>query len=341
MTDSYNQSNVNLAAANLANTAFEFTVGPEGSGARFNTIQAAIDAALADGASLQNPKLIVVLPGDYPENITAVVGVVISALAPIGTAMQGTLTIDLPDAGGFENTATAWNSIAIEAPAGQSAIVFTGTTAQIGLIQNSALSSVDTPTIINNNTGVDGPNSSTLLLQQSDVTVTDIGISGVSHSAGTMLYESSGIQAGDDNTIVVDVSGGALELHISSRFVGRLSIPTGTVLLDRCTIQAGTVSAIDIGAPSACLALLPIINSQSSPAISGTGALLFSTITYQASGSGLDAGLAAAIALGVENASNNLYAAIAANWAGAPPTNVQDAVSRIATALFGLVGPIP
>lgn len=50
-------------------TGYKYLVGPVGSGAPYSSIQAAINAALADGASITDQKNVFVLPGIYVENI--------------------------------------------------------------------------------------------------------------------------------------------------------------------------------------------------------------------------------------------------------------------------------
>ena len=53
------------AAVLIASSAPAFTVGPPSTGARFTIIQAAIDAAVAAGATAANPALVMVLGGVY------------------------------------------------------------------------------------------------------------------------------------------------------------------------------------------------------------------------------------------------------------------------------------
>ena len=61
----------------IANSQMKYTVSPPGSSAnaytQYTSIQAAIDQAIADGTSYDNPAVIVLWPGYFVENVTATV----------------------------------------------------------------------------------------------------------------------------------------------------------------------------------------------------------------------------------------------------------------------------
>lgn len=53
-----------------AASAFKYLVGPVGSGAPYSTIQSAINAAVADGASASDQKIVWILPATYTESLS-------------------------------------------------------------------------------------------------------------------------------------------------------------------------------------------------------------------------------------------------------------------------------
>lgn len=64
----------------IAPGALRYLVGPAGSGAPYSSVQAAITAAVADGATSSAPLGVFVLPGTYTENVALSPGIALSGL---------------------------------------------------------------------------------------------------------------------------------------------------------------------------------------------------------------------------------------------------------------------
>lgn len=90
-----------FAAANMRfypadnGVGLEYFVGPVGSGARFQTIQSAIDAAVTAGAAFANPFNIYVLAGVYNEDVQLKAGIfLVGAGNKLGVKINGSVTAD-------------------------------------------------------------------------------------------------------------------------------------------------------------------------------------------------------------------------------------------------------
>ncbi len=137
--------------------AADYVVKPGGTSPYFSSIQAAINAAVLDGASANNQKSITVLPGTYAENVAIAQGIhVVSAQSESGFAanLNGTLTVNIPVNGvGEDGNLSSWTGVNINGVSGP-AINFTGTEGQKLFLYNVRLTApANQPAVSMTNTG--------------------------------------------------------------------------------------------------------------------------------------------------------------------------------------------
>lgn len=121
-----------------------YRVGPTVSGvpfARYTTIQAAINAAVADGhTDNTNPATIEIYPGTYAENLSLNAGVHLKGIQNLrgganAVIVQGSLTLTL-SSGTVDENQVFIDSLAIQPPAATRAIVLAGTSPGRMFFQN-------------------------------------------------------------------------------------------------------------------------------------------------------------------------------------------------------------
>jgi hypothetical protein len=325
-------------------TPFDYVVGPPGSPARFRSVQAAIDAAVADGGSAANPKQVLVLPGEYLEDVAMAAGVLVKGFSTSGIRIRGTVTFDLVDQGGIDATYSSLASISVEPPAGQPAVRSTGTTAQFVFLIECQFFVLDQPAIVADNTGIDGGDTSFTATSQirMEFVPGGGGVPLVDVQAGSValtLTQVSGDSTGDD-AVVVD--NGSFLVAFDVRFGGRINVIDGFVFALRPQVEVFGQAAVTLGAAGFCVANFPILGTDTSPAVDGTGVFGYDVISYANGGSGIAPGVIIAGPIPVQAVENTLYAADPAEWVGPPPLFVGDALNRMADLLVALnAGPIP
>lgn len=322
--------------------ALSYTVSNGGNPGAYSSIQAAIDAAKAAGASPAAPAEVIILAGVYEENVQLRSSVAVRGLLAGATTIRGTVTCDLEDEGGIENTVTALRNVTIEAPPGQRCFEFTGTTAQSIFLLQSQLFAQDQPAVLCDNTGTDGGELSFLATSQVLYEVQGGGVNVIEQQAGFMATVLCNV-TGDPTQDALRVSGGAEHVGLESQYQGRVLVEDGFGFFLRPQIQeVSGQAAFEVGPAGFALWLSGIAGTDTSPAIAGTGAFAYDLITYQNAGAGIDPGLLVVGPFRVQGAETLLYTPTPAQWVGAPPTTVQATIDRMAALLVTLnAGPIP
>jgi len=324
-------------------TPLQYTVGPEGSVARFRRVQDAIDAAVADGASGLAPRQVLVLPGDYPEDVSMRAGVPVKGFSGSAIRILGTVTIDLEDQGGLDATSTSLANVTVEAPPGQPALWFTGSVAQTAFIVETQLFAFDQPVVVADNTGMDGGDSSFLATSQVLLEFLPGGGASpmVSLQAGSAAFTLAQM-SGDRTADVLLVDNGAFFIGLEVRGEGRLNVLDGFAFLESPQIEVLGQPALSIGAAAFVIANFPVLGTDTGPAVDGAGAFGYDVISYANGGAGIDPTVTIAGPIPVQAIENTLYAADPVEWVGPPPVFVGQALDRMVDLLVALnAGPIP
>lgn len=111
-------------------TATKYMVGKDPD-TDFTSIQAAIDAAQADGhEDINNPAIVLVRAGVYDEDVNLVRGIFVEGLPglPEGVTINGTVTCAISDSGNLFANVTGIQGLTIRSTGANDALVFTGAT---------------------------------------------------------------------------------------------------------------------------------------------------------------------------------------------------------------------
>lgn len=320
----------------------EYVVGPPGSGAEFNSIQAAIDAAVADGHNDADPATVRVLAGNYTEDVSMAAGIGVFGTA--ASVLIGTVTVDLVDQGSLDTTVTVWRQVTIAPSAsGAPGIRATGTTAQQARFIECQVIPTDGDGVVVENTGSFLGEPSFTALVQCNVNVPAPGRVGLRMTAGSAFLVLGQIEMDDSSEVAVEVTGGSFMLALSSSLRGRVELSGPVVFLARRVNSEVTGgAAFMVTAPALCLLEgTTLINSDTSPAVDGTGVVVRDLISYTNPGNGVAATLTDILSL-VDQSTNLSYTpAVPGNWVAPVPTNVADAIERMAAVVAGAHGPIP
>ena len=134
-----------------------FVVVPGGTAPFYASIQAAIDAAVAVSGgerSEGDPALVLVLPGEYVEDVTLKKHVAVwgfDRLGDFSTLLRGQVTCDLTLEGSREKTFATWAGVSIFVRDTASAgIVFTGSNSQKLILHDVAIEGAATALLVNN-----------------------------------------------------------------------------------------------------------------------------------------------------------------------------------------------
>ena len=146
-----------------------FVVTPGGTAPYFSSVQAAINAAVSGGERTESdPALVLMLPGDYTEDVSlkkhvALVG--FDRLGHFSTNIRGQVTCSLTLEGGVrEKTFATIAGLNILPPSGKSAgIYFTGTSSQKLILTDVAIEG-SVPAILADNTFTAGTGTSQILI---------------------------------------------------------------------------------------------------------------------------------------------------------------------------------
>jgi len=146
-----------------------FVVTPGGTAPYFSSVQAAINAAVSGGERTEaDPALVLILPGDYTEDVSlkkhvALVG--FDRLGHFSTNIRGQVTCSLTLEGGVrEKTFATLAGLNILPPSGKTAgIYFTGTSSQKLILTDVAIEG-SVPAILTDNTFTAGTGTSQILI---------------------------------------------------------------------------------------------------------------------------------------------------------------------------------
>ena len=146
-----------------------FVVTPGGTAPYFSSVQAAINAAVSGGERTESdPALVLILPGDYSEDVSlkkhvALVG--FDRLGHFSTNLRGQVTCSLTLEGGVrEKTFATIAGLNILPPSGKTAgIYFTGTSSQKLILTDVAIEG-SVPAILADNTFTSGSGTSQILI---------------------------------------------------------------------------------------------------------------------------------------------------------------------------------
>jgi len=152
----------------------------------------------------------------------------------------------------------------------------------------------------------------------------------------------------DDDNVAVDINGSIAYWHTQDTVHGTVQVAdTATCSISFVAMYSTTQPNITTNSTGFTTTIGVVLNTGASPAITGAGAFAYSMVSYSGAGSGFagtlnGGGGADPGAILTESGKNMVYTANAPDWVMPLPTNLQDAVTRIATQVAILLGaPIP
>ena len=168
-----------------------FVVTPGGSPPFYSSVQAAINAAVSGGERTESdPALVLILPGDYSEDVSlkkhvALVG--FDRLGHFSTNIRGQVTCSLTLEGGVrEKTFATIAGLNILPPSGKSAgIYFTGTSSQKLILTDVAIEG-SVPAILTDNTFTAGTGTSQILITDCRLRSTNSASVAIRQKAGSI-----------------------------------------------------------------------------------------------------------------------------------------------------------
>lgn len=254
--------------------------------AYYQTVQAAINQAVADGHDETNPANVFIYPGTYTENVMLASGIYLQGITN-GRGFISTIVI----AGSVTANAVATNQFVVQnleiIPPTGNALILTGTDPIRFFGDSLNIVAGDT-----NAWGVDyNCNSGTFglcVLQNSNVFGDDYGINIQNHNAVGLLFVDvnannlAGVNTANTSRLTSRVSQINPGIIFSDTATAELdySEVNGQVLLNDTTavtltytqVTAGSVEGISIAAGSACTAIANIIQSDAASGFWVTGA---------------------------------------------------------------------
>ena len=168
-----------------------FVVAPGAVLPFYSSIQAAINAAVAMGErTVADPALVLVLPGDYSEDVSlkkhvSVIG--FDRLNHYTTILRGQLTCDLTLEGGSrESTSACWSGISVLPPSTKTAgIYFTGTSSQKLILTDVSVEG-SVPALLADNTFTAGSGTSQVLLTDCRLRSTSVAVPALRAKSGAI-----------------------------------------------------------------------------------------------------------------------------------------------------------
>ncbi len=168
-----------------------FVVAPGAVLPYYSSIQSAIDAAVAMGErTVADPALVLVLPGDYSEDVSlkkhvSVIG--FDRLNHYTTNLRGQLTCDLTLEGGSrENTSACWSGISVLPPSTKTAgIYFTGTSSQKLILTDVSVEG-SVPALLADNTFTAGSGTSQVLITDCRLRSTSVAVPALRVKSGAI-----------------------------------------------------------------------------------------------------------------------------------------------------------
>lgn len=172
-----------------------FVVSPGASSPFFPSVQQAISAAIASGERTEaDPALVLILPGDYAEDVTLYKHVLVRGFDRLGdfkTIIRGQVTCDLTLEGGVrEKTVTSLSGLSIFPPNSKTCgLHFTGTSTQKLIVTDVVIES-SVPCLLSDNTFTSGSGTSQILWKDCRLRSTSIASPAVLHRSGSVELES-------------------------------------------------------------------------------------------------------------------------------------------------------
>jgi hypothetical protein len=168
-----------------------FVVTPGGTAPYFSSVQAAINAAVSGGERTEaDPALVLILPGDYTEDVSlkkhvALVG--FDRLGHFSTNIRGQVTCSLTLEGGVrEKTFATLAGLNILPPSGKTAgIHFTGTSSQKLILTDVAIEG-SVPALLADNTFTAGTGTSQILITDCRIRSTNPASVAIRQKAGSI-----------------------------------------------------------------------------------------------------------------------------------------------------------
>jgi hypothetical protein len=175
-----------------------FIATPAGVPPFYPSVQQAINAAIAAGERTEaDPALVLVLPGDYAEDVTLYKHVLVRGFDRLGdfkTIIRGQVTCSLTLEGGVrEKTVTSLSGLSIFPPNSKSCgLLFTGSNAQKLIVTDVAIES-SVPCLLSDNTFTSGSGTSQILFKDCRLRSTNTASPAILHRSGSIEMESCDI----------------------------------------------------------------------------------------------------------------------------------------------------
>jgi len=337
MTDQYAQTSINLGSVGDS----RFRVGPPGSGAPFSSIQAAIDVAALESPSISegNPIVIQIEPGIYEEDVAAGAGIALLSTFDLAVVVVGTITFDLSQEVVLDNGA-AIEGLIVEPPAGSPALILTGSNNQNVLCFRCQFAAQGAPVVISNNTSGSFVDFSECSFDF------DGGGSAIQETGGGFISLSDVEIFGPPNVESINIDNSLIRI-VDSSIEGSIALVDGFCQIERSSISSSGAPPIRITTPgSNATVVYGALSSFGTGGVlaDGVGVLSLSSVvsSVDAPTSSFDPALTVFRVL--ENGAENIQYddMTAAAWSAPAPTNVNEAINRIANALSAEIGgPIP
>ncbi len=258
--------------------ASKYLVGPAPSGSPYASIQAAINAAVSDGATVSSPAVVFVQPGTYTENVTMAPGVSVQAVVDhrsFSTTLNGVLMVSFATT----DDLASWNGVDISR-----GISFTGGVKQQLFLSSATIYSNGggSPLVMNNVAAGSRVEARDVLFRNTSAApgpAADI-------SAGTLEAVGSAFRNNDasNNGVSVALSGtGAAYLGTFELFGKATSTSSATLSLNQGVIHSGASQGVVAGGSGTVLMStvgLETFTPGDVVADSGPGPVYYSVLTY-------------------------------------------------------------
>lgn len=359
-------ANNNPGDASWVSGALAPTPYTVGEGQAYSSIQAAIDAAVADGASApDNQALVMVAPGTYVEDITLASGVYVQGSTYFGSyysltgillllpeakstlvVLDGTVTVDLPDGGGLSETnATGLMGFYVKPSDPSVLFTFSGSATQRCSVYGCVFEAPVGPAGSSSCVVVDNPSDSSLLTIEGCNFADPVGDTAdllrteATNQSYVSVLSSTFAKVGATGNAVTH-EGGTMAI-VRSVLTANIEQAASTDFL----FLEDIFSSVVTGACATIDGVSRISNfvgySLSSTLVEGSGTIeATGPITLRGGFDGTPASFAATLT--IDNQPNWLGTSPPGTWAGADPDTQQEALDRMAALLVTLnSGPIP
>lgn len=172
-----------------------FIATPGGVPPFYPSVRQAINAAIAAGERTEaDPALVLVLPGDYAEDVTLYKHVLVRGFDRLGdfkTIIRGQVTCSLTLEGGVrEKTVTSLSGLSLFPPSGKTCgLLFTGVNSQKLIVTDVAIES-SVPCLISDSTFTSGSGTSQILFKDCRLRSTNTASQAILHRSGSIEMEA-------------------------------------------------------------------------------------------------------------------------------------------------------